>query len=78
MALYTITISRAHTDNPTDDPRQARQEIDKGLQALQQILLNAGVCAEQDVGAGLEADSGSLKVNLTSSQSVTMDFGSLT
>jgi hypothetical protein len=74
MALPS-NATKVHLDSSTDDPKQARGAslIDK----FNALLAALGNVAELDRGAGLVEVSGALKLEVSSTDVITIDCGSL-
>ena len=78
MALPT-SATRVHLQFGTSDPKQARVELYNLIGKFNDLLthLDSIDFAENGMGDGLSISSGSIKVDITSSDTVTIDCGSL-
>jgi len=76
MALPS-NATKVHLDSSTDDPKQARGELASLVDKFNALLAALGNVAELDRGAGLVEVSGALKLEVSSTDVITIDCGSL-
>lgn len=78
MALPT-SATRVHLQSGTSDPKQARVELYNLIGKFNDLLthLNSVDFADNGMGDGLSISSGNIKVDITSSDTVTIDCGGL-
>jgi hypothetical protein len=76
MALPS-NATKVHLDSSTDDPKQARGELASLIDKFNALLAALGNVAELDRGAGLIEVSGALKLEVSSTDVITIDCGSL-
>jgi hypothetical protein len=76
MALPS-NATKVHLDSSTDDPKQARGELASLIDKFNALLAALGNVAELDRGAGLVEVSGALKLEVSSTDVITIDCGSL-
>jgi hypothetical protein len=76
MALPS-NATKVHLDSSTDDPKQARGELASLVDKFNALLAALGNVAELDRGAGLIEVSGALKLEVSSTDVITIDCGSL-
>jgi len=76
MAL-PADATKNHLDSSTDDPKQARGELADLVDKFNALKAALGDMVELDRGQGLTTSSGTLKVQIQSSDSITIDCGSI-
>ena len=76
MALPS-NATKVHLDSSTDDPKQSRGELASLVDKFNALLAALGNVAELDRGAGLVEVSGALKLEVSSTDVITIDCGSL-
>ena len=76
MALPS-DATKNHLDSATDDPKQARGELADLVDKFNSLKGALGDMVELDRGEGLTTDTGTLKVQIESSQTITIDCGSI-
>lgn len=76
MALPT-SATKVHLDSSTDDPKQARGELASLVDKFNALLLALGNVAELDRGQGLVEVSGALQIGINSTDTITIDLGTL-
>tara|TARA_A100001015_G_C14627256_1_gene570251 strand:+ start:271 stop:510 length:240 start_codon:yes stop_codon:yes gene_type:complete len=78
MTLPT-SATRTHLQSGTSDPKQARVELHTLIGKFNDLLthLNSVDFADNGMGDGLSISSGNIKVDITSSDTVTIDCGGL-
>ena len=76
MAL-PADATKNHLDSSTDDPKQARSELADLVDKFNALKAALGDMVELDRGQGLTTSSGTLKVQIQSSDSITIDCGSI-
>ena len=76
MAL-PADATKNHLDSSTDDPKQARGELADLVDKFNALKSALGDMVELDRGQGLTTSSGTLKVQIQSSDTITIDCGSI-
>ena len=76
MALPS-DATKAHLDSSTDDPKQARGELASLVDKFNALKAALGDMVELDQGAGLTASGGTLKVQVSSSDTISIDCGTI-
>lgn len=76
MALPS-DATKVHLDASTDDPKQARGELVSLVDKFNSLKGALGNIVELDTGEGITASSGTLKVQIQSSDDITIDCGSI-
>lgn len=76
MAL-PADATKNHLDSSTDDPKQARSELADLVDKFNALKAALGDMVELDRGQGLTTSSGTLKVQIQSSDTITIDCGSI-
>ena len=69
--------TRIHLDAETDDPKQARDELSQLVDKFNSLKGVLGDGVELDVGAGLASSGGNLIISVSSSDTITIDCGSI-
>ena len=76
MALPS-DATKVHLDQSTDDPKQARAELVSLIDKFNSLKSVLGDTVELNRGDGLVESSGELKVQIASSDTITIDCGSI-
>lgn len=76
MALPS-DATKAHLDSSTDDPKQARAELASLVDKFNSLKSVLGNGVELDVGQGLLSSGGTLKVDISSGDTITIDCGTI-
>lgn len=76
MAL-PADATKNHLDSSTDDPKQARSELADLVDKFNALKAALGDMVELDRGQGLTTSGTTLKVQIQSSDSITIDCGSI-
>ncbi|MEK9768059.1 MAG: hypothetical protein VW683_03965 [Betaproteobacteria bacterium] len=69
--------TKVHLDAASDDPKQARSELADLVDKFNSLKGVLGDGVELDVGAGLASSSGNLIISVGSSDTITIDCGSI-
>lgn len=78
MAISTPTAAtKAHLDSSADDPKQARAELAALVDKFNTLLTELEAPAVSTTGNGIKVGSGLLYLDVTASESVTIDLGTL-
>jgi len=76
MALPS-DATKVHLDSSTDDPKQARGELADLVDKFNSLKGVLGDMVELDRGQGLTDSSGTLKLQVISTDAITIDCGSI-
>lgn len=76
MALPS-DATKVYLDSSTDDPKQARGELADLVDKFNSLKGVLGNGVELDIGEGLQSSSGTLRVNITSASTVSIDCGTI-
>ena len=74
MALAPVS-TKVNLDNQSDDPRQARAELDDLVDNVNTINNSLGPAATLGAGEGLVVDGTNLKVQIATTDNITIDLG---